>query len=72
MKRPDYPGYPGSKKERNHFSSETAETLIRARLKSELPKKPGLIPDRFVAGPFCWRWWGLRDDSGNFATHFTP
>lgn len=38
--------------------------LVRARIKSELPKGSGLVPQKLASGNFGWLWWGLRDDYG--------
>lgn len=67
-RKPDYVSPIGRPVERFHFKDETTAQLIRARIKSELPKKTGLIPERFHSGAFGWRHWGLRDDYGYFAT----
>lgn len=50
-----------------HFTEGTAARLVKAPTKRELPRPYcGLMPERFVCTAFQWRWWGLRDDWGNF------
>ena len=59
---------PDKRTNRPQFSETRAVCLVRKTYKRDLPKYPGLHAQQFVVGAFGWRWWGLADDYGNFAT----
>ena len=50
------------------FNVETAQGLLLEARKADLPKRTGLDPARVQVGPFRFRYWGLEDDIGRFAT----